>query len=66
MTIRSDRAGTDDARADAGAPGGGAGSATPAPFAPVPTAVGGGVPGPADLSAEQLLAAYASGELSPV
>ncbi|MFD3688550.1 amidase [Nocardiopsis sp. NPDC058631] len=62
MTIRSDRAGTDDARADAGALGG----ATPVPSTPVPTSGDGGAPGPADLSAEQLLAAYASGELSPV
>ncbi|MFJ9555946.1 amidase [Nocardiopsis sp. NPDC101807] len=60
MTIRSDRAATDDAGAEPGVPGGGAS------HAPGPAAARGGSPTPADLSAEQLLAAYAAGELSPV
>lgn len=60
MTIRSDRAGTEDAGADVGAAEGAPGATA------VPQARSGGPSGPADLSAEQLLSAYAAGELSPV
>ncbi|WP_160050040.1 MULTISPECIES: amidase [unclassified Nocardiopsis] len=58
MTIRSDRAGTEDA-------GAAVGKAEDA-FGAAAYARPGGPATPADLSAEQLIAAYSSGELSPV
>jgi aspartyl-tRNA(Asn)/glutamyl-tRNA(Gln) amidotransferase subunit A len=64
VTIRSDRAGTDDAGA-AGTAEGSAGADTGAPRG-VPAARAGQPVTPADLSAEQLLHAYSTGELSPV
>ncbi|NYH52869.1 MULTISPECIES: amidase [Nocardiopsis] len=60
MTIRSDRAGTEDAGAAIGTAEGALGAAA------VPHARPGELATPADLSAEQLLTAYATGSLSPV
>ncbi|MCY9786785.1 amidase [Nocardiopsis sp. EMB25] len=57
MTIRTDRTEID---------GNGAAAGASRPSPEVPRARGGVPTSPADLSAEQLLSAYASGELSPV
>ncbi|MEU3019828.1 MULTISPECIES: amidase [unclassified Nocardiopsis] len=65
MTIRSDRAGTDDAGAAVGAAEGSTGADAGAARG-VPAARAGEPATPADLSAEELLRAYSTGELSPV
>ncbi|GAB3720437.1 amidase [Nocardiopsis oceani] len=65
MTIRSDRAETDNAGTAVGAAAGSAGADAGA-VRGVPLARSGDPVTPADLSAEQLLHAYSTGELSPV